>query len=295
MKGGTQDHVLRASGCGSGPKCALDGPPLPLLHWRTLPPRRSASLLASHPLFPPTPPPSGSWCNAPGEGGPGWRWAGVLGCRGVDGGGPSKRHLGPDPHRGVLKREKQACFLEGPLAFWAKREEAPSARTPPVVLRRCCVVLFMARYPFLPFLGNTPCLSAPNRAIWLLAREKSTKINLLGPETARWGGGLPRQGVVVENFVPSLESLSSLGFEEKNLGCVRAACLQNETAPKSFNFKTKNGPKNDPKLPRKILSLVLLCRISHRHYSKIFHREFPHKIKYFFTTRICRHGHANKL
>ena len=42
-----------------------------------------------------------------------------------------------------------------------------------------------------------------------------------------------------------------------------------------------------------MLSLVLLCRISHRHYSKIFHREFPHKIKYFFTTRICRHGHAN--
>ena len=73
---------------------------------------------------------------------------------------------------------------------------------------------------------------------------------------------------------------------------VRAACLQNETAPKSFNFKTKNGPKNAPKLPRKMLSLVLLCRISHRHYSKIFHREFPHKIKYFFTTRICRHGHA---
>ena len=54
----------------------------------------------------------------------------------------------------------------------------------------------------------------------------------------------------------------------------------------------KNGPKNDPKLPRKLLSLVLLCRISHRHYSKIFHREFPRKIKYFFTTRICRHGHA---
>ena len=75
---------------------------------------------------------------------------------------------------------------------------------------------------------------------------------------------------------------------------IRAACLQNETAPKSFNFKTKNGPKNDPKLPRKSLSLVLLSRISHRHYSKIFHREFPRKIKYFFTTRICRHGHAKK-
>ena len=51
------------------------------------------------------------------------------------------------------------------------------------------------------------------------ARKKSTKINFLGPETARWGGGLPREGVVVENFVPSLESLSSLGFEERNLGC----------------------------------------------------------------------------
>ena len=51
------------------------------------------------------------------------------------------------------------------------------------------------------------------------ARRNSTKINFLGPETARWGGGLPRKGVVVENFVPSLESLSSLGFEERNLGC----------------------------------------------------------------------------
>ena len=51
------------------------------------------------------------------------------------------------------------------------------------------------------------------------ARKKSTKMNFLGPETARWGGGLPREGVVAEKFVPSLESLSSLGFEERNLGC----------------------------------------------------------------------------
>ena len=33
----------------------------------------------------------------------------------------------------------------------------------------------------------------------------------------RWGGGLPRAGVVAEKFVPSLESLSFLGFEERNL------------------------------------------------------------------------------
>ena len=51
------------------------------------------------------------------------------------------------------------------------------------------------------------------------ARKRSTKINFLGPETAWRGGGLPCEGVVAKNFVLSLESLSSLGFEEKNLGC----------------------------------------------------------------------------
>ena len=50
-------------------------------------------------------------------------------------------------------------------------------------------------------------------------KTKSTKINFLGSETTRWGGGLPREGVVAEKFVLSLESLSSLGFEERNLGC----------------------------------------------------------------------------
>ena len=50
------------------------------------------------------------------------------------------------------------------------------------------------------------------------ARKKSTKINFLGPETARWGGGLQREGVVAEKLAPSLESLS-LGFEERNPGC----------------------------------------------------------------------------
>ena len=44
-------------------------------------------------------------------------------------------------------------------------------------------------------------------------------MNFWGPEIARSGGGLPREGVVVEKFVPSLESLSSLGFEGRNLGC----------------------------------------------------------------------------
>ena len=51
------------------------------------------------------------------------------------------------------------------------------------------------------------------------AGKKSPKINFLGLVTAQWGGGLPHEGVVAERFVPSLESLSALGFEERNLGC----------------------------------------------------------------------------
>ena len=55
-------------------------------------------------------------------------------------------------------------------------------------------------------------------------RKKSTKINFLGPETARWGGGLPREGVVAKNFVLSLESLSSLGFEGRESAMSREFC-----------------------------------------------------------------------
>ena len=33
-------------------------------------------------------------------------------------------------------------------------------------------------------------------------RRQSTKINFLGLESAGWGGGLPREGMVLENFVP---------------------------------------------------------------------------------------------
>ena len=39
----------------------------------------------------------------------------------------------------------------------------------------------------------------------------------MGPETTAWGGGLPREGVVVEKFVPSLESFG--GLQGRNLGC----------------------------------------------------------------------------
>ena len=63
-----------------------------------------------------------------------------------------------------------------------------------------------------PF-GNHPFVNPRHQA-----RKNNTKINYLVAETARWGGGLPREGVVAEEFAPSLESLSSLALEE-NLGC----------------------------------------------------------------------------
>ena len=44
------------------------------------------------------------------------------------------------------------------------------------------------------------------------ARENNTNIDYLGPETAGWGGGLPREGVGVEKLVPSLEKFVFLGF-----------------------------------------------------------------------------------
>ena len=55
-------------------------------------------------------------------------------------------------------------------------------------------------------------------------KKKSTKINFLGAETAWWGGGLPLEGVVAENFVPALESSSSLGFEERKTGMSQEFC-----------------------------------------------------------------------
>ena len=46
-------------------------------------------------------------------------------------------------------------------------------------------------------------------------------MNFLGPETAWWGGGLPREGVVAEKFVPSLE--------ERDLGCPRMCAGMSRT------------------------------------------------------------------
>ena len=57
-----------------------------------------------------------------------------------------------------------------------------------------------------PFSNKTNLhLEPPGLSIALFsARKKSKNINLsyLGPETAGWGRGLPRDGVVVEKFVP---------------------------------------------------------------------------------------------
>ena len=51
--------------------------------------------------------------------------------------------------------------------------------------------------------------------------KRAQRLTSLGPETAWWGGCLPRERVVAEKLVPSLESLFSLGFEGRKLGCPR--------------------------------------------------------------------------
>ena len=83
------------------------------------------------------------------------------------------------------------------------------------------------------------------------AGEKSTKINFLGLETTRWGGGLPREGVVAEEFVLSLESLSSLGFEEKNLGCPGnfARCSKSLCKKVRAHFSLPPPPPKKTKTP----------------------------------------------
>ena len=88
------------------------------------------------------------------------------------------------------------------------------------------------------------------------ARKKSTKINFSGPETARWGGGPPREGVGVENFVPSLETLSSLGFEERNLGCpgIFAGMSQTPGGVRKVSAKKVRAHFSFPKFEERALS-----------------------------------------
>ena len=49
-------------------------------------------------------------------------------------------------------------------------------------------------------------------------KKRAQRLTFWVRRPPRWGGGLPREGVGVENFVPSLETLSSLGFEQRSLG-----------------------------------------------------------------------------
>ena len=70
----------------------------------------------------------------------------------------------------------------------------------------------------LPNATQDKALGVSRWAPFVQARKKSTKINFLGPETARWGGGLPRAGVGrrVRALPESFSSSSCLG---RNLGC----------------------------------------------------------------------------
>ena len=56
-------------------------------------------------------------------------------------------------------------------------------------------------------------------------------------------GSLPREGVVADKFVPSLESLSSLGFEERNVGCLENFAGMSQTPGGSQKVCAKKGEK----------------------------------------------------
>ena len=120
------NQILGAPRCGSGPNWCLEGPPpIHPFDWRTLPSSQSPSLPSLSLPLPPTP--LGSFCNAPGRGGP--VWCGGMGPRvhgggGVEGGG-LQRDLGPDPHLGALENRK---LFEIPLAArnLRKSSTAPS-------------------------------------------------------------------------------------------------------------------------------------------------------------------------
>ena len=79
---------------GLAPNWCLEGPP-PSLPALSLP-------------HPPTP--LGSFCNAPGRGGPIWCWGRGPRVQGGVEGRALQRYLGPDPHLGVLDR-REGGFL----------------------------------------------------------------------------------------------------------------------------------------------------------------------------------------
>ena len=109
---------------GLAPTGAWRVPPIPHCNWRTLPSSQPPSLPALSFPLPPTP--LGSFCKAPGGGGP-MVGGGVLGRRGWRG-GASKRHLGLDPHLGALGL-KSAKWLFSLLMIWGF-VEGPGFQTP---------------------------------------------------------------------------------------------------------------------------------------------------------------------
>ena len=97
---------------------ALEGSPRsPFLKPQPYPPHPPSE---SPSLFPP---PTPTWlflqCSWKGQPwAPGWRGGGALGR--TVAGGPFKRHLGPDPHLGVLDKSTEPECLSGHLS-WGKR------------------------------------------------------------------------------------------------------------------------------------------------------------------------------
>ena len=99
MQGAERGLRSRAPRRGSGPKCAWTVPSC-LGGTRTLPSSHGTSLPTLPPPLSPTPP--DCFCDAPEDGGLGWRGGGILG-----------RQLRPDPHLRVLNQESYKPLAGG--------------------------------------------------------------------------------------------------------------------------------------------------------------------------------------
>ena len=59
--------------------------------------------------------------------------------------------------------------------------------------------------------------------------------------------------------------------------------------------KTKSSKKKPRNVPEEFKALFSCLKVLHRHISQFCTRNFKHNFKLVFTTRICRHGHANNF
>ena len=109
---------------------------------------------------------------------------------------PTLRPKGPG--RGPKNRNFTKVARRGCKTWFGSREHrSPKSLLyhPNPVLHRCNPLLHQCKRPFAPFAPKT------FRTHSFQARKKSTKINILGPETAGWVGGGSKSVLALLDFL----------------------------------------------------------------------------------------------